>query len=167
MKRVYLSGKMSGLPNFGVEIFAEAAAQLREAGYTVFSPAELAVQSEDKPWTDYMKADLVVMLQHCDGVVALPNWRTSRGARMEIFVAYAMGLPVIDLVMALNPKNPYGCNPVDPAHFDFLCKLVMTDPESLGKQPEQPIEVEPNENQECLPGFCAHSVVTPCRPAGS
>src|ERR1044072_2986751 len=40
-KTVYLAGKMSGLPHFGFDKFAEAARDLRKREFLVLSPAEM------------------------------------------------------------------------------------------------------------------------------
>lgn len=90
--RLYVSGRMSDLPGHNYPAFHQAAAELRAAGYDVDSPAE---GQPDTPmtWADYMRADIPRMLA-CDGVATLDGWRESRGARLEVYIAGQLGMPV-------------------------------------------------------------------------
>ncbi|WP_082343684.1 DUF4406 domain-containing protein [Sulfobacillus thermosulfidooxidans] len=93
---LYLSGPMSGLPDFNYPAFHAAADRLRTAGYHVINPAEHGVHPE---WTyaDYLRQDLLQLLTDADAVAVLPGWRTSRGTHLEVAVAHALSLPVASL----------------------------------------------------------------------
>ena len=91
MKRAYLSGPMSGLPDMNYPAFNAEAARLRALGFHVENPAENPEQSS---WEDYMKAAIVQMLG-CEVVVMLPGWSESRGALIERELALRLGLKVI------------------------------------------------------------------------
>jgi hypothetical protein len=112
--RVYLAGPMTGIPQFNIPAFDAYAADLRLAGYDVVSPAELddpetraaALASPDgapgtgstngETWGDFLSRDVKLIADGgIEGVVLMPRWERSRGARLETYVAHAMlGLPV-------------------------------------------------------------------------
>lgn len=90
--RVYISGPMSGLPDFNRPAFYRAAAELRFNGCKVFNPAEMNVP-DDTPWPTLMRyciRDLV----DCDTIHMLPGWYRSRGARLEHAIALTLGMAV-------------------------------------------------------------------------
>jgi hypothetical protein len=100
--RVYLSGKMRGLPDFGFPAFHAAARRLRDLGHDVWSPAERDESEGFNPATDavkptayYMALDLPEVCRS-DAVAVLPGWRDSVGARLEVYVAEQCGIPVLD-----------------------------------------------------------------------
>lgn len=92
--RVYLSGPMRGIPEFNFPRFHSAAKSLRAAGYDVVNPAESFNGDTDLPWSEYMRKDISDLLT-VDEVFVLPGWENSPGCRVELAVAYALGLPVI------------------------------------------------------------------------
>lgn len=89
--RVYLSGKMTGLPDDGKPLFNKEAARLRALGFDVWSPAE---QPDQASWEAYMKRDMAALVE-CDIVATLDNWHDSRGARLEVFLARELGIAVV------------------------------------------------------------------------
>lgn len=91
---VYLSGPMTGLPDRNFHTFRQATAQLRGRGLAVISPHELA-SAPSLAWATAMRIDLAGLLREsCAGLVLLPGWPASRGARLELTVATELGLPV-------------------------------------------------------------------------
>ena len=97
--KIYLSGKMTGLPDYGYPAFQAAAERLRAQGVQVISPHEITPTGVG-PWTweQHMRADLAALLT-CDVVVLLHGWETSRGAQLEKTVAEAIGLKVVDYAL--------------------------------------------------------------------
>lgn len=94
MARIYISGPMTGLPDLNFPAFHEAAAKLRALGHDVVNPAELdAADAVPMAWADYMRRD-IVHLMACDGVALLPGYTGSKGARLELHIAEALGLDV-------------------------------------------------------------------------
>jgi len=87
--RVYIAGKMTGLPEMGYPAFHTEAARLRAIGYVVENPAE---NHEQDSWLAYMRVSIRQMLT-CDSVALLPNWKQSRGARIEHGIAISLGIP--------------------------------------------------------------------------
>ena len=100
--KLYLSGPMTGLPEYNYPAFAAAAQHLRDKGATVVSPHELPADCPgcantglEHSWAEHMRVDLAALLT-CDVIVLLPGWSESKGARLEKTVAEAVGLMVID-----------------------------------------------------------------------
>ena len=106
MKRIYIAGPMTGLPEFNYPAFNEAAKRLRDLGFDVENPAE---NQEPKcgTWLGYMRM-AIRQLVTCDGVALLPGWRGSRGARIERWLAGMLGLKVV-LESAIQ-HGPEACN---------------------------------------------------------
>ena len=114
MKRIYLAGPMTGLPEFNFPAFQAAAADLRERGLEVFSPAEKDLEDgfdpkKDKaaPLARYMQDDLAAVCAS-DGVVCLPGWQSSKGVRLETMVAHYLDIPVVaypDLNPVRHPSS--------------------------------------------------------------
>lgn len=90
--RLYVSGPMTGIPEWNFPAFNAAAEQLRAYGYDVVNPADGGAD-EATTWAEYLKEDLRLLLA-CDGVATLPGWTGSRGACLEVHVARALGMPV-------------------------------------------------------------------------
>jgi hypothetical protein len=107
----YLAGKMSGLPSFNFPAFDAAARELRMRGYVILSPAEMddddsraeAMASPDGnqsrttlPRAHFLKRDFLIVME-VEGIICLPNWRDSPGARDETRLAMALDKPVLSL----------------------------------------------------------------------
>ncbi|TDB86454.1 DUF4406 domain-containing protein [Actinomadura sp. KC216] len=107
--RIYVSGPMRGLPAFNHPAFERAACALRGQGHEVFSPQEKNEAdgfdftsmsgTEDLAEIGFdlrrsLALDLGWICAEAEAVVALPGWRSSRGARAEVATALALDLPV-------------------------------------------------------------------------
>lgn len=110
--RLYVCGPMSNLPRFNIPAFDAAAASLRSQGYDVTNPADedspavraagLASTTGDladlaptgQTWGDLLARDVKIVADRVDGIVLLPGWEKSRGARLEAFVAVQCRKPV-------------------------------------------------------------------------
>lgn len=88
MKRIYLSGPMTGLPDFNYPAFNAEAARLRALGYHVENPAENPKQDS---WDAYMRKAITQMLT-CDTIALMPGWLQSKGARIEYELAVSIGI---------------------------------------------------------------------------
>lgn len=99
MKRIFISGQMTGIENLNYPAFAEAAALLRASNYHVENPAE---NPEQTSWEGYMRLSIMQMLS-CDAVALLPGWENSRGARMEHDIADELGIPCLPVNQILYP----------------------------------------------------------------
>lgn len=108
----YLAGPMTGIPQFNFPEFQRVTNMLRQAGYPIRSPAELddqetydaAMASVDgapgsgvtngETWGDFLSRDVKLVADESCGVIVMPGWERSRGARLEVFVAELCSLPV-------------------------------------------------------------------------
>ncbi len=90
--KVYIAGPMSGYEEFNFPAFNRAEELLQESyGYKrVVNPAKLH-PTTDLPWIEFLKQDLLELIT-CDAVFLLKGWEKSRGATLEAFVAYILGL---------------------------------------------------------------------------
>lgn len=109
---------MTGLPQFNFPAFDAMAARLRALLFEVVSPAELddpedreaALASADgsmlgghgktkKSWGDFLSRDVKLIADGgIEGIVVLPGWETSRGARLETFVGFLCRIAIYRLV---------------------------------------------------------------------
>lgn len=87
--RVYVAGPMTGLPRYNYPAFMDAAQQLRDCGYEVENPARNKAP-QNPTWANYMRVTIPQMLK-CTGVALLDGWENSRGAKLEVQIALALG----------------------------------------------------------------------------
>lgn len=130
-KFYYIAGPMSGIPRFNIPAFDEAATNLRKAGFNIISPAELddpvtremawnspdgATLNDTHPngesWGDFLARDVKIVADKVQGIIALPGWQRSRGARLEMMVALLCGHHLLqyepeipELVMPLSKRE--------------------------------------------------------------
>ena len=87
--RIYISGKISGLPideasqNF---ILAKTSIKIVRSSADVVSPFELRPFLGIRTWFCYMITDLLA-LRKCTHIALLPNWTDSRWAVIEYYFA--------------------------------------------------------------------------------
>lgn len=89
--KVYIAGKIRGDKNYKAK-FEEAEAYLKALGHSVMNPAVLP--SSGFRHEEYMKICLA-MLETCDAVYMLPDWRKSKGARAEYKFASKKGKAIM------------------------------------------------------------------------
>ena len=93
--KLYLAGPMSGHPDHNFPAFHKAAKSLREQGFIVISPAETDGGDLSKPRSYYLRKDLADLLS-CDCIVALPGWRESEGASLEMTIAHQCDIRCVE-----------------------------------------------------------------------
>lgn len=89
---LYLAGPMTGIANWNHPAFHIAAAALREAGYSVFNPADNEV-SNDAPWAEHMRVDIANLVE-CHNLATLPGVEHSRGAQLELHIAKQLDMRI-------------------------------------------------------------------------
>lgn len=89
MKRIYISGPMTGLPEYNFPAFTAEAERLRGLGFDVVNPAE--INPDGGTWEECMRRD-VALLVTCDHVATLPGWDKSQGAQLEVYIADRLGI---------------------------------------------------------------------------
>lgn len=111
---IYIAGPMTHRPQFNFPAFDALADRLRAIGMTVVSPAELddtvdrarAMASPDgapmhytygKTHADFLARDLKIIAEEVDAICVLPGWADSTGARIETFIGFAYGKPIVQL----------------------------------------------------------------------
>jgi hypothetical protein len=94
MKKIYLSGAITGLPRKEVwGKFNKAEKHLIAQGFEVVSPVTMALPAHF-PWESHMAAD-ILLLMGCDAIYLLPDWEHSKGATLEKTVAEHTGKELI------------------------------------------------------------------------
>lgn len=93
MKRVYISGAMTGIPEFNAPAFQKAYFDLQEADYFPVLPVPYV---DGKSYQEYLRDD-IKLLMDCDGIYMLSGWQESNGSRLEHMVALACGIDEVTL----------------------------------------------------------------------
>jgi hypothetical protein len=88
--KIYICGKITGDRDYKKK-FYEAEERLYELGYYPVNPA--AFVPANTSWEEAMKLAIRAMLQ-CDGVSLLPDWKQSKGAKIEARLARELGMDV-------------------------------------------------------------------------
>jgi hypothetical protein len=114
----YLAGPMRGHKEYNFPRFTAACVRLRRAGLNIISPHEMDLDAGFNPKTNLadldaaalrtmLERDMVAVL-HSEGIIVLPGWYDSRGARAEVSLAFAANIPVYTIEQALQldlPRN--------------------------------------------------------------
>ena len=93
MRRIYLSGPMSGIPDHNFRAFNAEAARLRALGYDVVNPVDIN-PDPGVTWHQCLRNDLQALLT-CDTIALLYGWQNSNGAHLEIDVAHRIGMEIV------------------------------------------------------------------------
>lgn len=106
MKRIYIAGPMTGLPDHNFPAFHKASKGWREMGWHVISPAESFGGDCTLPYRYYVEHD-VTILKTVDAVAVLPGWdsKTARGSVWEYHIArQLLNIPVFDADCPVPPE---------------------------------------------------------------
>jgi len=89
-KKIYICGKVTGDLYYQANFKSEEN-RLYSLGYEPFNPAACIPANE--PWQKAMRTAIRMMLL-CDGISLLPKWSKSKGAKIEVYIANAVGIEV-------------------------------------------------------------------------
>jgi len=105
IKKVYVSGPITGEPDGNKEEFAAGTTKMRDLGFEVVSPSELdatknliaaklaAVMPGGDEWAKLVAGDIAHVMA-VDAIVMLPGWTRSQGAKSEAWLAVTLNKPV-------------------------------------------------------------------------
>lgn len=109
--RVYIAGPMSGHPQFNVPAFTNAQKDLiNNHGLDAVLPVDLDIPSERKQllaskdgseigprsWATLLSEDLQLIGDTgVEGIVVLPGWQYSKGAKLETYFSRLLGLEIV------------------------------------------------------------------------
>jgi hypothetical protein len=100
---VYIAGPITGYPDHNRHAFEYAAKRLGKLGYDVWDATEKTPVQDGWAWADYVRAGLQGVLA-ADVLCLLDGWEASRGARLEVDVAHALGVTTLPaLTLYLGP----------------------------------------------------------------
>lgn len=101
---VYISGPMTGMPDYNYPAFYAADSLLRARfGCQVINPARQEVRPS---WEAYMRHD-VNLLREATALFQLPGWERSRGARIEYELAVMAGIFIFSFPLAISKEICY------------------------------------------------------------
>jgi hypothetical protein len=89
-EKIYICGKVTGDQNYR-DKFLKEEKRLFSHGYEPVNPA--AIIPSNTEWAKAMRTALRAMLL-CDGVSLLPDWKKSKGAKIEARLARELGMDV-------------------------------------------------------------------------
>lgn len=91
--KIYIAGKITGEPNY-MEIFQAKQDELEAQGHTVINPAKLDyILGDNFTHAEYMHI-CFSLIDLCDVIELLDNWRDSTGACMELDYSIEKGKTV-------------------------------------------------------------------------
>ena len=114
--KVYLSGPMTGLPEFNYPRFNEVSDRIREEGFDVYNPAEYPFDGplDEFPIREAFAEYAKQICLKCNAIVLLEGWENSRGANAELSLAKICGIDVIfwdDNVGIARDNSPHSPTP--------------------------------------------------------
>lgn len=101
MKRIYISGPMTGMPDFNFPAFNAEAARLTALGYDVVNPVDINPDTGTS-WHECLRNDLKALLD-CDTIAMLDGWMDSNGAHLEMHIAHRVGIKVVESRAIVEP----------------------------------------------------------------
>lgn len=102
--KIFISGPITGKPDYNKSAFFEAERQLEQMGHAVWNPVKLHPRRPD----DFTAADYLAvcysMIDRSDMLVQLDGWRHSEGAMLEAEYARARDIPIVEIRDLLSDR---------------------------------------------------------------
>lgn len=99
MKKIYIAGKVTGEPIAECTMkFGQAQKELETWGFEGVNP--LAVVGDFKSSWDAAMKKCIKALVDCDGMVILPDWQESPGAKIERQLAEDLNIVIVNFSKA-------------------------------------------------------------------
>ena len=99
--RIYIAGKITGLPQHGVYMKFKHAERILSSEYEVVNPVELSYELDAEfenvrklQRSDYMIKSLKGLLS-CDYIYMLSDWQDSLGAQLELEIAKQCSIKIL------------------------------------------------------------------------
>lgn len=92
--KLFISGPMTGVKHNNLPLFSLVSGALVDLGHSAFSPPHDVRQ--DLEYRMALGECLDWLCREAEGIVSLPGWSESPGARAENALAQAIGLPMWD-----------------------------------------------------------------------
>jgi len=91
----YLAGPITGYENQNRKIFRHHQRRVEEKGYKAIVPHDLFIGIDTTKYSygNYMRRCVHALLD-ADVLIPLPNWRSSRGAKLEVHIAQKLGIKI-------------------------------------------------------------------------
>jgi len=114
--KYYLAGPMTGYPEFNIPAFRAAKLNLEAQGFEIELPYDIDNTAENWTWGQYLAEDIKLICDQCQGIILLPEWERSRGAKLEIACGLMQSLkfPNFEFRFYSNGKAS------DPVHRDRI-----------------------------------------------
>lgn len=93
-EKVYISSKMTGLPDFNFPAFYKKAMELRNMGFEVLNPAEIGDKYGKYLKTSFYRRKNLEMLLQADILFIFGDVENSKGVEFEKLIARELGLPI-------------------------------------------------------------------------
>lgn len=99
MKKIYISGKMTGLSKEEIDInFEKGRKEIEGAGHIAINPVDIEPYNMNNlvrdEYSEYVRGDCIELCK-CDSIYMLNNWQDSNGAKIELRLAIDLNLEII------------------------------------------------------------------------
>ena len=90
---VYISGKITGDKHFKRK-FLKAKVRLVKKGFDVINPCDISCYADFLSYEQFLHIDYA-LIDCCDGIYMLRDWKDSNGARLEFNYAKCKGKEIL------------------------------------------------------------------------
>ena len=142
-KCIFISGPMTGLPNYNFDKFNEVAARLARAGYKMVNPVCICkrfkqeeVVKNKEAFDEMVKDQQMAERQLCDSILLLDGWEKSKGVRLELQTAIELKFQIFlekDLPILCGDEKEYEKSAIKPLRYESLRDKALDMAQTLRK----------------------------------